>query len=134
MDSLNSFLNPKRKPNLKFVLSDAYVDDNGKPIEWEMRQVTAAEGMRISSLDLTGYKEIMSEYVAEALVYPDLRDKDLIEGIAEKLGRKGAILSPSEVLIGMTLDSEMAYLIDRYVDYSNLTVNFTEEVIEAKNG
>ena len=41
MNTLKNFLNPVRKENIKFVLSDAFVDDEGKPLQWEMRQISA---------------------------------------------------------------------------------------------
>ena len=36
MKNLNAFLNPKRKDNIRFVLSDAFVGDDGNPVEREM--------------------------------------------------------------------------------------------------
>ena len=49
MKSLNRFLNPVRKPNKKFVLSSAFVEEDGTPIEWEMRALSAKECKEISN-------------------------------------------------------------------------------------
>ena len=48
METLKNFLHPKRKENIRFVLSDSFVDEQGNPLEWEMRQIKAKEGMEIS--------------------------------------------------------------------------------------
>ena len=44
METLKNFLHPKRKENIRFVLSDSFVDEQGNPLEWEMRQIKAKEG------------------------------------------------------------------------------------------
>lgn len=43
MKNLEGFLNPKRKPNLRFVLSEDFTDEDGAPLVWEMRTLTARE-------------------------------------------------------------------------------------------
>lgn len=131
MKSLNSFLNPKRKENLKFVLSDAFVED-GNPIEWEMRQLSAAEGIELQNqLQGKSYMDIMTTYIAYALVYPNLKDKDLLDGLSKREGR--TILKAVDALKALTTDAELASLISKYSDHNNLTMNFNDKVKEAKN-
>lgn len=131
MKNLASFLKPKRKPNLKFKLSDAFVDEKGNVIEWEMRQLSAEEGMKLSVSGESDYRKIMTQYVAESLVFPDLHDKELLDGLSEREGRK--IFDPVEALKLLTTDAELAELIDRYVKHNSLITNFNREVEEAKN-
>lgn len=132
MKSLNSFLNPVRKENLKFILSDSFLDDKGNPIEWEMKQLTALEGIEIQKeLNSTDYMEIMTGYVANALVYPCMRDKELLSEISKKECRN--ILDPVEALKTMLLDNELAKLISLYSDYNNVSTAFSKGVEEAKN-
>jgi hypothetical protein len=128
MKSLNSFLNPKRKPNLKIALSPAFTDEKGKPIEWEIKQLSAKEGIDI---DGENYKEMMVAYVAESLVYPNLHDAELLAGLSEREGR--TILSAKEALLVLVNDSELSKLIDEYSKYNNLTLDFEKLVDEAKN-
>jgi len=128
MKSLDSFLNPKRKPNLKIKLSSAFVDEKGNTIEWELKQLTAKEGLDI---DGDNYKEIMTAYIAESLVYPDLHDAELLKGLSEREGHK--ILSAKEALLALTTDPELAALIDAYNKFNDLTTDFNKKVDEAKN-
>ena len=74
MSTLKNFLNPVRKENIKFTLSDAFVDDEGRPLEWEMRQIGAREGTEIAkeTAELSGV-ESMTAYVAAALLTPNLK-------------------------------------------------------------
>ncbi len=132
MKSLTAFLNPKRKPNLKFILSDAFQDEKGNPILWEMRQLTAAEGMEMQKeLQSKEYMDIMLAYVANSLVYPDLRDAELLKGLSQREGR--SILSPTEALRVMVTDAELAKLVDEYTRFNDLTGDFSKKAEEAKN-
>lgn len=128
MKSLDSFLNPKRKPNLKIPLSPAFVDEKGIPIEWEMKQLTAKEGLNIEG---ENYKEIMTAYVAESLVFPNLHDKSLLDGLTEREGHK--VLSAKDALLCIVNDNEIAKLIEEYTRFNELTTDFNKLVDEAKN-
>ncbi len=132
MKSLNSFLNPKRKENLKFVLSDAFIDEAGQPIEWELRQLSAQEGLELQNqISDANYTTVMTEYVAAAMVYPNLHDTELLNGLSQKAGRK--ILKASDALVAMLTDVELAEAINRYSKYNELTTGIEEMVEEAKN-
>nr|WP_319488474.1 hypothetical protein [uncultured Caproiciproducens sp.] len=128
MKSLDSFLNPKRKPNLKIPLSPAFVDERGNIIEWELKQLTSKEGLDI---DGDNYKDIMTACIAESLIYPDMHDAELLKGLSEREGHK--ILSAKEALLALTTDPEMAALIEAYNKYNELTTDFNKKVGEAKN-
>ncbi len=132
MKSLNSFLNPKRKENLKFVLSDAFIDESGQPIEWEMRQLSAQEGLELQNqISDANYTTVMTEYVAAAMVYPNLHDVELLNGLSQKVGRK--ILKASDALVAMLTDAELAEVINRYSKYNELTTGIEKKVEEVKN-
>jgi len=128
MKSLSSFLNPKRKPNLKIKLSPDFVDEKGEIIEWELKQLSSKEGLNV---DGEGYKEIMTSYIAESLVYPDLHNAELLKGLSEREGR--TILSTKDALLALTNDNELAALIEAYNHYNELTTDFNAKVEEAKN-
>ena len=132
MKSLDSFLNPKRKENARFMLSDAFISEDGKPIEWEMRQLSAKEGIEVQKqTNSKEYSEMMIAYVAHSIVYPNLKDKELLDGLTQKEGRP--ILKVTDALKAITTDAEMASLISRYISFNELTTNFNEKVTEVKN-
>ena len=127
MKSLNNFLNPKRKPNLKFKL-EAFDE------EFEMRQLTADEDLRVSRQVREkgeSSEEIMVRYVAESMVVPDLHNKELLDALSEREGRK--ILDPVQALKGIVNGPELSVLVSVYMDYANATVSFSKKVEEVKN-
>ena len=132
MNTLKNFLHPVRKPNTKFVLSDAFVDDEGKPLEWEMRQIGAKEGVELAkeTEDLSS-TETLTYYIAASLVTPNLKAKEIVDDYTEK--HNGKIGSPVEILLELVTDGEMAKLISIYLEHSKATTNFAELVKEAKN-
>ncbi|MVB11346.1 Phage XkdN-like tail assembly chaperone protein, TAC [Caprobacter fermentans] len=133
MNNLNSFLNPKRKPNLKFVVSPDYVDKDGKPIEWEMRQLTGKESILLASTFPEGISmtETLARCAAESIVYPDLRNKELQDGISEKIGHR--VLDPYNVLINMVTDPELGRILSEFSAFNSLTFDLEKRVDEAKN-
>ncbi len=132
MKSLQSFLHPKRKENLRFALSDAFVGEDGKPIEWEMRQLSAAEGMELTrALDGKNYMDVMTAYVAKSLVYPNLHDKELLEALGKREGRP--VFKAADALVCMLSDAELGNLINRYTQLNELTTGISELISEAKN-
>lgn len=132
MESLQSFLHPKRKENKKFILSDAFLDEKGNPIQWEMRQLSASEGMELQpQFEGKNYTEIMVVYLVNSLVYPNFKDRELLDALSKREGRP--VLSAAEALKLTTTDAELAKLIAVYTDYNSLTTNFEAEVNKVKN-
>lgn len=132
MKTFNGFLHPKRKENLKFVLSDAFVDEDGTPLEWEMRQLSAKEGMELTkNLTSTETSEIWAHYVANALVVPNLRDAEFLEDLSKREGRK--ILDPLDALYCLVTDGELAKLMELYNEHNSVYSGFQKAVQEAKN-
>jgi len=126
MKSLSSFLNPKRKPNLKFKLP-AFEE------EFEMRLLSAAEDLEISK-QVTGSEngvDILTRYIAESLVVPDLHSKGLLEALSEREGRM--IFDAVDALKCIVNGSELSALIGVYNDYANVTADFGDKVQEIKN-
>lgn len=107
----NSFLNPMRKENLKFVLSNAFVDDAGNPLEWELRQLTAAVVAELSRENASNIR-MLTTMVAHSLVRPNLRNVDFLQALSQQRGR--TFLDPAEALTALVTDSELAKLILLY--------------------
>lgn len=85
--NLNAFLNPIKQENKKIVVSNRFVED-GKPVEWEIKTLTAEESNQImkSSIVKTkgGIKErdydelsYIAKLAAASVVYPDLQNAKL---------------------------------------------------------
>lgn len=127
MDSLQSFLHPKRKANLKFRLG-------GFESELEMRMLTAQEDLELMKTVKDGRLEgidIVMLYLAESLVMPDLHNKDFLEGLSEREGRK--IINAVDALKLVFNGAEVAKLIDIYNQYTDVVVKFSDEVEKVKN-
>lgn len=107
----NSLLNPKRKENLKFVLSNAFVDDAGNPLEWEMRELSAAEGAELARENASNIR-MLTTMVAHSLVKPNLRNAEFLRALSQQRGR--TFLDPAEALTALVSDSELARLILLY--------------------
>ena len=132
MNDLNSFLYPKPKENLRFTLSDRFCDENGKPIEWEMRSLSAAEGIEQGRLGSDNMLEIMANTVALALVVPNLKDKDLLDGLSKREGH--TILKPLDALKCLITDAELSKMVALYNSHNSISADsFEKKIVEAKN-
>ena len=114
------------------MLSDSFVDEQGNPLEWEMRQIKAKEGMEISR-DCEGAPEMetMARYIAEALVVPNLKSAEIVDAMAQE--QNGKIMSPSEILLELVTDGELAKLVRIYNQHNQATLDFHTLKEEAKN-
>lgn len=132
MNEFEKFLTPKRKENLRFILSKEYFDENGEPLVWEMRQLSAEEGLEIERQYLSkGDTEVMMAMAAASLVVPDLRDETLLSRLSEK--GHGTVLSPAQALKMLLTMSELIKLIKIYVSYNGLDESVQSLVAQAKN-
>lgn len=132
MKTFDSFLNPKPKENLRFTLSDRFTDENGNLLEWEMRSLTAAEGIELSRDSNGNMIEVMANYVANALVEPNLKSKDNLDALSKREGR--TILNPMDALKCLVTDAELNRLIMLYNNHNAISADsFEKKIVEAKN-
>lgn len=129
------------KENEKYAATNSLCDESGKPLLWELRQISSKENedLRESCMmevQVTGkpgvYRqkfksgEYIRKLVAASVVYPDLYDAELQDSYGVK--------TPEELLLAM---------VDNPGEYSDLTafvqkfqgfdVSFNDKVDEAKN-
>ena len=127
-NSLDLFLNPNRKPHLKFKLA-SFGD-----AEFEMKILSAEEGAAAS---IKGQEDglkgiaIFFPTLAECLVTPPLHDAKFLSDLSKREGK--TILSAIDALKALFTSDEISALIKVYDDYSNVTVDFMEKVEEVKN-
>ena len=83
MGKFDAFLKANRvqRPNFKYAPTKDFVDENGKPIEWEFKHLTTAEDRLIKESCLVGGKFKHSAYVRKlivaSVVWPDLNNVEL---------------------------------------------------------
>ncbi len=119
----NGLLNPKRKENLKFVLSNAFLDEAGNPLEWELRELTAAEGAELGSI------RMLTTMIAHALVRPNLRNAEFLAALSRQRGR--TFLDATEALTALVTDSELAKLILLYELHNTVETQTPQEAAVA---
>ncbi len=125
--NLLGFLNP-RKENLRIVVSEAFKDESGKPLAWELRELPSKEALEVSrnyANSIPG--EVLAAQMAQALVVPNIRDKEFLEALSKREGK--TILKPLDALL---TNSEYATLATAYMEYCS-SGSFTEQIEEAKN-
>src|SRR5699024_6677036 len=109
-----------------------FVDADGKPLEGEMRQVSADEAEEIAKQTegLTNTQG-MAYYIAQSLVVPNLKDAEPVKAMAEE--QNGKIMKPHEILRALVTDGEFSKLIRIWNEHNQATVKFGDLVEEAKN-
>lgn len=137
--NLSAFLamNAKKVDAVKYAASDRFVDENDKPMEWEIGVITAAENARIRkgcmsqvSVGKGQYTQsfaadkYMARLTARCVLFPDLNDKELQDSYG--------VMSAEELVTTMLTSGEFEDL-----SYKVMEVNgFQDEremVEEAKN-
>jgi len=125
----------KVRTNIKYAVSEAFLNDNGKPEVWEFRPLTAREIDRMTN-DCTTVKADGSEsldafklsamMVARSVVYPDLR--------AAALQDEYGVKTDWELLLEMVDNmGELNACAAKIKTINGLDKTFTQEVEEIKN-
>lgn len=93
--SLSAFLNPVKEQTRKVVVSKRFIGEDGKPIEWEIKTITAEEdealrkactkkvqvpGKRGQFTQETDYNKYLGLLVVACTAYPNLNDAELQNG------------------------------------------------------
>lgn len=124
--------NKKTKPTLKLAVSEAFLDESGKPIEWEIKALSMKE-FNDAVDQATGPNgernrdKMNNEIIAAAVVFPDLHDADL----QDSYGAKNEAALVREMFEGYAGD--YVKLLNAIMDYSGLNDSLTNKVAEAKN-
>lgn len=125
--------------NRKVVISKRFKDENGKPIEWEIRAIDSDEnediqrratirqpvfgqrGAYSSDMDKVKYGYLLA---AASVVYPDLKDVELQDSYGVK--------TPEALLKKMLYPAEFGELLSQIGDLSDME-DLGNAVEEAKN-
>ena len=141
MADFSAFLaqNKIKKENLKFVASKNFVQD-GKPIEWEIRALTAGE---VDALQKSCIKQVkvhgkansyrpeidgvayVGKLAAACTVFPDLNDKELQDSYG--------VMGADDLLKAMLTAGEYAEYQNKVNEVNDFDITADELVDEAKN-
>ena len=133
--NLSAFLaqNARKVENRKFAASPRFTDENGKPMEWEITCITAAENQKIRkesirNVQVNGKRgqytqdfdtaQYQAKLAVKCTVFTDLNDADLQEsyGVMGAEALISAMLTPGEFdnyilaiteLCGFTADGDL---------------------------
>lgn len=131
MDKLEAFLRPRKKKNVRFVLSEEFCKENGEAAVWEMRVLSAGELCEIRKrYERRSDEDMTLALIAKSLVIPDMSDAALLRGLSEREGR--TILDPADALRAMLTAPQLYALAEQYFKFQRVE-NFRELAVEAKN-
>ena len=139
--SLSAFLaqNAKKVENKKIVVSDRFVDDNGKPMEWEICCISASENAKIRkscirSVPMPGKRgqytqepdtqAYQAKIAARCVVFPDLNSKELQESYG--------VMGAEQLVTTMLNSGEFDELVADILDHNGFA-DVDEMVDDAKN-
>lgn len=128
--------NAEQIPNKKVAISHRFKDEDGNPVEWELKALDAGtqQDIRTKAMEMSatgGQKNVKMRFntalsniltAVNAVVFPDLGDKDLQDSYGVK--------KPEELIGKMLLPDEFDKLIDEIGAFSESPEEIEEE---AKN-
>lgn len=138
--NLQAFMMQNARPveNVKKMISDRFVDEEGKIIPFEIRAITTEEESLIRKscmVEVTVKKHMkmkqvnqeafMAKLSAKCVVYPDLKN--------EELQNSYGVRGDEELLKVMLLPGEYAELLNAVQEINGYSKDMNELVEEAKN-
>ena len=143
MSNLSLFLkkNKKVRENTKYAATESLCDENGKPLEWEIKALTTTESEDIrtectTEVQIPGKpgmyrpkvdtKLYIAKLIASCVVFPDLYNKELQDSYGVK--------TPEDLLKQM-IDNPTEYnaFAEFVQNYNGLNTSLSDKVEEAKN-
>ena len=140
--TLSAFLSENAIPveNIKFAASPRFVDENKKPVEWEIKTITGTEdealrkscarrvpvpGKRNQYQKETDYDLYLGKLAVACTVFPNLNDK----GLQDSYKAMGA----EALLKAMLTPGEYAAYVEKVQEVCGFSTPILEEVDEGKN-
>lgn len=140
MADLKAFFaqNQVKQENIKFVVSKRFLDEQGKPIEWELRALGTEESEAIKRectrrVKVGGNRftvevdedKMGGKMAAACVVYPDLNDAALQDSYK--------VMGADQLLKKMLSMGEYAILAKKITELNGLNESMDDLVEEAKN-
>lgn len=140
MASLKAFLAPNKvvKEPRKVYITDSFVDENGRPILWEIQPISSEREKLISDSVVTEKRdrqtgtitqfrddaEYMARIAAEGVVFPDLSDHELQNSYTDNFGKP--CTTKVAVLRAMLSVGELVKLAQEVIKESGLDIDDNE--------
>jgi len=143
MSNMKAFLkaNKKVKPNAFYAASENFVDEENKPIPWEIKPLSAEDNERIKDECTTIYetkdkgfnafpkidiKMVQVKQVVASVVFPDLLNAELQDSYGVK--------EPEALLFKLLSDAgDFQNMVAFIQQYNRLNVKLDEKIVDAKN-
>ncbi|AEG59591.1 phage tail assembly chaperone [Desulforamulus ruminis] len=142
MSKLSAFLrqNAVQSGNMKYIASQRFLDENKKPIEWEICSITSEEdeairkactrkvpvpGKRNIYTPETDYNQYLGRLAAQCTVFPNLNDAELQNSYG--------VMGADTLLKAMLKPGEYADYLTKIQEINGFEVTMEEMVDEAKN-
>lgn len=142
MSGLSMFLaqNAQKVENTQFAASKRFVDDNGKPVMWEIKCITSSEdealrvectkripipGKRGRYMPELNTNVYLGKMAAKCTAYPDLDSKELQDSYG--------VMGAESLLKTMLTPGEYAEYLAKVQEINGFDIDLQEEVEEAKN-
>lgn len=126
MNDFYYLLNPERRENLTFVLTYAFSDDAGKPLEWELRQMNEAEQSRFSRQGADS--AALLQALAATIIRPKLDDEELLAALSMRSGKP--VRTAAEALGALLTWDELRTLKSLFEQHNGLDIPFYKRVAE----
>ena len=140
MSDFKAFLqqNALETENIKFPVSNRFLDENKKPIDWEIKAVTSDEDARIRKAytkKVTGKggvvtqnfdaEEYLAALAARCVVYPNLNNAELQNSYG--------VMSAEQLVKKMLKPGEYQTLLQKVQEVNGYNLTINDLVEEAKN-
>jgi len=142
MSNLTAFLsqNAIKVENVKYVASKRFINEDGKPIEWEVGSITSdadellrktctkrvpVPGKRNMFVPETDFNAYLTKLAVKCTIYPNLNDKE----VQDSYGVMGA----EQLLKVMLTPGEYADYANKVQEINGFNVPLEDAVEEAKN-
>lgn len=140
--NLSAFLAENAIPveNIKIAVSKRFLDENGKPIEWEIKTISGTDdealrkscakrvpipGKRNQYQKETDYDMYLGKLAVACIVFPNLNDKELQDSYKA--------MGAESLLKSMLTAGEYSELVVKIQEACGFDVPLQDEVDEAKN-
>lgn len=140
--SLSAFLaqNAVKVENIKFAASPRFLDEAGKPMQWEIKTITSTEdeelrkscskrvpfpGRKNQYQKETDFDQYLGKLAVACTVYPNLDDKELQDSYQ--------VMGAERLLKTMLTPGEYANYVGKIQEVCGFDISLQDEVDEAKN-
>jgi hypothetical protein len=137
MKNLEGFLkkNKIQVPNVKYIASDDFIDEEGNPLEWELKKITTKEynylrnkAMKIDAKNQDvefNQAQFTNSICAACIVFPDLKNTELQNsyGVVGEENLLQEMLEPKQF-------DDLTNKVNTLLGYNQ---TFSDKVEEAKN-